>query len=409
MRIAFYSDTFLPQVNGVVRSLATLAETLHERGHEIEIHTTTVRPSLVSHDRAVIETFEGTTDGLPGWRIVRYPSFTLPMYRQYRVTIPTFRRWRRVKTSPDIIHAHTPFGVGWEAVAAAKRLGCPLVGTHHTLAEKLRVYLPFLPATSARRLALRYTTMYYRRCDAVTASSRALAAELADAGLAQPIAIISNPLATDRFTGSAPTETLKTRFGLSNPSLLYHGRTAAENRLEVLLGAMAELRRAFPALTLAIAGDGPTLRNLKQTAARLGVADRVRFPGMLHGQDLVDLIAASDMFVSPSDSENQSMALLEAMAAGLAVVATRGGGTPEHVVEDKNASLVEPGNIAALAAAVRALLENQTQRIAFGRTSKTLSSRFDRVRVAEELERLYDAVCDAQKQHNTKWKNQNGK
>ncbi|MBI3305267.1 glycosyltransferase [Candidatus Parcubacteria bacterium] len=378
MKIAFYSDTFWPQVNGVVRSLVTLAETLRERGHEIEVHA----PSAPG----------GESPDLRGIRVLRYASFTLPNYRQYRLVIPTFGRWRSLSGRPDIIHTHTPFGVGWEAVAAAKHLGRPLVGTHHTLAEKFRVYLPLLPVPIARSLVLRYTARYYRHCQLVLASSKAVADELKAGGLTQLVQWISNPLDTDRFIGSAPKEALKQRFGLSSPALLYHGRIAAENRVEVLLDAMAGIYRAAPQITLTIAGDGPNLQHLKQHAARLGLQNAVKFPGMLHGQELTQLIVASDIFVSPSDSENQSMALLEAMAAGLAIVATRGGGTPEQVVEGENAYLAEPGDREGLAAGVRELLNEPDRCRRFGERSRELAQRFDRHHVAEALEKVYAAL-----------------
>lgn len=379
MKIAFYSDTFLPQVNGVVRSLVALAETLRDRGHEIEIHTTS----------------DPNPAGLAGCRVVRYPSFTLPNYPQYRVMIPTFRRWRTIQKRPDVIHSHTSFGVGWEAVAAAKHLKCPLVGTHHTLAEKYGAYMPFVSRQRGREIALRYAAAYYRRCDAVITSSQALADELKAGGLTQPVTWISNPLAIERFVGSAPKTELKTRFGLSDPSLLYHGRIAAENRLELLLEAMAEVKKVAPGVILAVAGDGPIMPKLKQLAARLKLDAAVKFTGMLHNQELVDLVMASDMFVSPSDSENQSMALLEAMAAGLAIVATRGGGTPEHVQERKNALLAEPGDRASLVRGVLALVKEPELCAHFGVVSKNLAQRFDRHRVAEELERIYDRLSQS--------------
>ncbi|MBI2624654.1 glycosyltransferase [Candidatus Parcubacteria bacterium] len=398
MRIAFYSDTFLPQINGVVRSLVTLAETLRDRGHQIEIHTATssTKPlSLLSHDRNIIRktTARLSEDAqLPGCQIIRYPSFTLPFYPQYRVVVPTLRRWRRIKTAPQIIHTHTPFGAGWEAVAAAKHLRRPLVGTHHTLAEKFRTYLAFLPASFGRKISLKYAAAYYRRCDTILASSRAVADELKKGGLNKPVTWVSNPLDLGRFVGSASKAELKAHFGLSDPSLLYHGRIAAENRLELLLEAAAELKNSAPGVTLAIAGDGPTMPKLKQLAERLGLKGAVKFTGMLHGQDLANLITASDIFVSPSDSENQSMALLEAMAAGLAIVAVRGGGTPEHVREGENAFLAAPGDRSSLASGALRLLQNQELRARFGLASKELAQRFDRHQVAQELEKIYDSL-----------------
>ncbi|MBI4099309.1 glycosyltransferase, partial [Candidatus Parcubacteria bacterium] len=322
----------------------------------------------------------------------RYSSFTLPNYPQYRVVIPTFRRWRSFSGRPDIIHTHTPFGVGWEAVAASKHLGRPLVGTHHTLAEKFRVYLPLLPAPLAKTIVLRYAAAYYRRCHAVLASSKAVADELKAGGLAQPVRWISNPINTAGFAGSAPKADLRVRLNLSDPSLLYHGRIAPENRVAVLLDAMASIHRAAPRTTLTIAGDGPNLQNLKQHAARLGLQTAVKFPGMLHGQELTQLIAASDIFVSPSDSENQSMALLEAMAAGLAIVATRGGGTPEQVIERENAYLAEPGDAESLGEKTLQLIANATLLRRFGAKSKELAQRFDRHHVAETLETVYASL-----------------
>jgi glycosyltransferase involved in cell wall biosynthesis len=171
--------------------------------------------------------------------------------------------------------------------------------------------------------------------------------------------------------------------------ILFLGRADESKGVYDLLAAVAALAPAFPGLRLAVGGDGDLAR-LRAHAAQLGIADRVEILGWIGAQEKAGQLARACVFCLPSHAEGMPMAMLEAMAAGKAVLVSRAGGMPEAVADGDNGLLVPPGDAKALAAALSRLLSDPVLRRRLGaRARDTAAQRFSTAVVSARLAGLY--------------------
>ena len=274
--------------------------------------------------------------GVPALRV---PPMPLGLSGARRV--PSLARMLRAR-SADLFHAQmsSPMSAKW-GLAAALLARVPTVAT----VQLVPAYEP----DRSSRLQLRALAA---RVDRFIAVSRDIAEQLSQRFRwpRDRIEVVHNAVALERF-GSPPPPGLRAELtgGRELALVLTLARLTEQKGHPTLLRAAAEL----PEAVFAFAGDGPLRPELEREAARLGVGDRVRFLG--HREDVPDLLAASDVFALPSLYEGSSLALLEAMAAGRAVISSSIGGTAE-LIEDGTGLLVPPGDVGALGSAIRRLL-----------------------------------------------------
>ena len=384
MRIAIFADTFLPQVNGVVRSVVTTANALAKRGHDVAIFT--VNAEKINKKNRVKELND---------RVQVYPfsSFALPTYKELQVRIPTFipSFYEVYRFNPDLIHSHTTFGIGWEAVTAANFLNIPLIGTHHGfLAEFLKhVKLDY---KMMKPLARRYLSFYYNRCDAVISPSEALVKELLQYKFRRPVHVISNPIDLKYFSIDKTKESLRKKFRLNEPTIIHFGRLSYEKSADLVLKAFAEILNSGIDARLIIIGDGPERGKLETFSKKLNIEKSVEFTGTLRDNDLTERIAAGDFFVSASTIETQGLVFLEAMALGLPVIGVNAGGVPEYVDNGKNGFIVEPGNVRAIAEAMKKFIEHPELRDSFGQNAKECVKKYDAEIIVGEIEKVYKTL-----------------
>jgi glycosyltransferase involved in cell wall biosynthesis len=270
-----------------------------------------------------------------GVRVLRLRVAHRAYYREWRSYAGAMQEF-----APDVVHCHgyrPDVLAGW----AARGRGLPRVSTVHGFTGggwKNRFY---------ERLQLRAL----RRFEGVIAVSRPIRDRLVRIGIPErSITVIPNAL---RPTDLLPRAEARRRLGLSGtgPVLAWVGRMSREKGLDVLIGALATLRD-LP-VTLSVLGEGPLRRDLEEQAARLGVTDRLHWHGTVSGA--ARYFPAFDGFILSSRTEGTPIALLEAMAAGVPVVATRVGGVPDILAENE-AFLVDSEDSAGLSAAIRRLL-----------------------------------------------------
>ena len=335
MKIAIYSDTFLPQVNGVTNVVYRSAEALARRGHNVRIYTvTTLKPR--------------EWQKINGGRIelVNLPSVPFWGYAGERVDMSFGINLPNVKKfAPDIIHSHTPFSAGWEAVLAARYAKTCLVGTHHTFYDHYLKHIK-MDYQPVKKFTWHYTARYYNLCDLVISPSRALAHDMTANGLKKKPVILPNPIDTGFFTPALPDAKarLKKRYAITGRSLVFLGRLSYEKSIDRVISIFAEISAKLPDIRLMIIGDGPEREKLEKQAKRLKVEKGVIFTGILRGQALLEALQANDVFITASESENQPLTMLEAQAVGLPLVAVAAGGLPEIVRDGTNGRLFRPGN-----------------------------------------------------------------
>ena len=380
MKIALFTDTFPPQVNGVANVVKSSAEILVEKGHDVRVFT-------VSSGKAS----KGPSPEKFGLtRIFSMPFFGYP---NERFSLPLGWTLAKIKSfKPDIIHVHTPFAVGWEAVLSKKILGIPLVGTHHTFFDH---YLKHIYADYgwAKKLSSKYVAAFYNRCDLVVSPTMTLADTLESYGVSRPMVVVPNSIDTDFFKPAADKnekEELKKQLGFSKNVLVYMGRVSYEKSIDVVIRAMSVIAGKSTDSTLVIIGGGPERENLEILAKRIGVEKNVRFMGFLYGRELAAALRASDVFVTASKSENFPLSVIEAMASGLPIVAVSALGLPEIVEDGRSGFLVSPDRPEEIADRVLKLFNNETLLEKYSSASRELSNRYSKGGIALIHEKNYE-------------------
>jgi glycosyltransferase involved in cell wall biosynthesis len=194
------------------------------------------------------------------------------------------------------------------------------------------------------------------------------------------------------FSNIPPKDVLRNKWGIARPTFVHVGRLIKQKSVELIIEAFAHLCRAGIDADLLIIGDGRQRAELEALARSSQIAEKVTFTGMLHGEDLVQRIAACDVFVSASTTEVQALVFLEAMALGLPCIGVRAGGIREYVHHERNGLVVEPNNSEALASAMQALIRDTELRRMYGRNAKEQARRYDADVVLQEFERVYQQV-----------------
>lgn len=341
MRIAFFTETFLPKIDGVVNTLCRLLTHLESRGHSCLLFAPQGAPD-----------FYGQTQVIP------LPGVTLPFYRELRFLTPAFPVTGTLREfQPDVIHLVNPFATGLLGLWAGRRLDVPVVSSYHT-------DLPgFIEKWGYRRLAKQvdlYLRVIHNATETTQCPSFATKAILEDKDFKR-VGVWSRGVDRDRFNPQQFSDAMRVRLSGGEPEkplLLYVGRLSKEKQVDHL----AHLVRNMPQARLAIVGDGPHRAALEKTL----VDDPVVFTGYLKGDALAQAYASSDVFVFPSENDTFGNVVLEAMASGLPVVAARSGGPMDMVHHGNNGFLFAPGHIDDLVACVsRVILDvdlHQTMR-----------------------------------------------
>ncbi len=339
MRIAIFSDNFYPELSGITDAILLLGKALEERGHTILF----VGPYYGKKNYAKANLPEellfisDTNIGVK--RLLSFSMLSSPT-GQSRIVVPLGKSiYLMKKFKPDIIYTNSPFGVGWEALIAAKLLGIPLVGTNHTPIGEFMAYSP-IRFKWLTRLALGYFSWYYNRCDYVTAPCESLLNEMKEYGFHGPNQKLPNAVELGRFTPPTPEErtALRKQFGFDEPVILYTGRLAPEKNIDVIIKAVGLVKKTVPDIKFIITGHGSAELPLKKLAGELGLLKNIGFMGFLDEASFPLIYKASDIFVIMSRAESQSLSLMQAMASGLAVIGARARALPEYI--DANSGII---------------------------------------------------------------------
>jgi glycosyltransferase involved in cell wall biosynthesis len=327
--VAVFTDTYLPTVNGVTYTIEAWHDRWKRRGGRMDV----VYPKS-SHQPAPDE----------------FPVFSLPFpfYDGFRIGGPTVPDGVR---DVDVVHAHTPFGVGLGGYRLARRTDTPLVVSFHTPTSEYANYLSNGLARVVSRAADRYETAYLGHADHVITPSPSARRRLLDRGIEAPITVVSNGIDTDRFQ---PTDGsgVRERYGLRGELVGYTGRHGHEKRLEDVIDACRGLD-----VTVVFGGDGPARPALE---ARADAADvDVRFLGFLDREELPAFYSALDAFAHPSPVETEGLVAMEAAACGTPVVAVDAGGLADTVRDGVTGFHYPPGDLEAFRDAIERALDER--------------------------------------------------
>ncbi|MBI3791825.1 MAG: glycosyltransferase family 1 protein [Gemmatimonadetes bacterium] len=340
LRVAIFSETWLPQVNGVTRTLDRLLNAVIARGGEARAFTTT--------DPAA----------KPDPRVVRYRSRPFWAYPELRIARPD-RAWatRQLEGfAPTLVHAATPFGLGLSGRAAARDLGVPFVTSYHT---SLSAYAKFYHLGALAAPGWAYLRWFHNSGLRTYVPTRAIQRELDAHGFTNT-AIWSRGIDAERFSPRFRSAALRRELGVDDDTVLvaYIGRIAIEKGIDTLVESMHAVRARAGGRRVAfvLAGDGPYLAKCRED-----VPDGTIFTGMITGDRLSSLYASADLFVFPSVTDTFGNVLLEAMASGLPVLGADAPPTRELLGDDRGV-IFPAGDPDALAQAILALAADPARR-----------------------------------------------
>lgn len=343
VRIALFSEVFLPKMDGIVRTLTMLLEHLAAGGHE-----------------SILFAPAGGPTSYAATKVVGFKGYTFPLYPELTLVPPTaaVAPWL-ASFNPDVIHVVGPTSLG---IAGLLRAGNrPVVASYHTDLPGFAVRWGLSPLRAPLRRMLRWA---HNKADLTLAPSRATRDDLVRMGV-RNVAVWSRGVDAQQFAPSRRSGEMRERLTAGRvdaPLLLYVGRLSPEKRCSLL----RPLIDALPGARLAIVGDGPSRASLEKAFARTPTV----FTGWLSGEQLAAAYASSDVFVFPGANETFGNVALEAMASGLPVVVPRSGGLLDHVVDGETGLLVEPEEPGGFIMAARWLLEDGAVRRRLGRTAR---------------------------------------
>lgn len=381
MNICMFTNTFLPHVGGVARSVAAFASDLHHRGHRVLV----VAPTFAGDDEEEIEGVD--VHRVPAIQNVNGSDFSV------RIALPFVINEAIDAFAPDLIHSHHPFLLGDAALRAARRRKRPLIFTHHTLYERYTHYVP-LDSPQMKRFVIHLSTEYANLCNAVVAPSRSVADLIRKRGVQTHVEEI--PTGVDMaFFASGEGVRFRRAHGIPDdvPVIGHVGRLAPEKNLGYLAEAVARCLKQHDEVRFVLVGDGPSREEIRKDFEARELGSRLIAPGARTGPDLADAYAAMDLFAFSSTSETQGMVLAEAMAAQTPVVALDASGSREVVRDGENGRLLcADASPEDFARALAGLLENPASLDRARTQALETAQGFSRENCAERLESLYSRV-----------------
>lgn len=363
MRVALFTDTYLPEVNGVAKTLGRWAEYLRSQGIPCKVFAPTAE-SRLSADRTSVERFFSVP-------FLLYPEckFAVPNPVNIKKTLRDFM--------PTLIHVATPFNLGLYGSHYARKRGIPLVASYHTHFDQ---YLSYYKLQWMEPMLMKYMSWFHSACRKVYVPSQSTMEHLRPHGFPE-MEIWGRGVQSDRFHPDVDRDAVLASFGIRPDKfiVLYVGRLALEKSIDVLLSSFRNVPEPQKsAMELVIAGDGPLYEELAST---IGAEEPIRLLGFVHGRRLSELYAAADVFLFPSATETFGNVVLESLASGTPVIGADAGGVRDNVRHGSTGWLCPPGDAAAFTRALLALYADAGLRARLGAAGReyALSQSWDRI------------------------------
>jgi glycosyltransferase involved in cell wall biosynthesis len=369
MRIALFTETFLPKVDGIVTRLRHTVEHLVRNGDQVLIF---------SPDGGLKEYKGATIYGISG--------SPLPWYPELKMAFPRPAIGRMLELfKPDIIHVVNPAILGLGGIFYAKQMQIPLMASYHThLPQYLQHYgLGMLEGFLWELLKAAHNNAQINLC-----TSTAMMQELTDHGI-ERVALWQRGVDTETFGPHLASQEMRDRLSQGHPEaplLLYVGRLGAEKEIDRIKPVL----QSIPGARLALVGDGPNRQVLEEHFADTPT----HFVGYLQGLELASAYASADAFIFPSRTETLGLVLLEAMAAGCPVVAARSGGIPDIVTDGVNGFLFDPRDENGAIAATEKLFANSNQREIMRNNARIEAERWGWAAATRQLQNYYQEIVE---------------
>jgi len=368
MRVALFTETFLPKVDGIVTRLRHTIDHLQRNGDQVLV---------IAPDGGLTEYKEAKVYGVTG--------FPLPLYPELKMALPRPAiGYALEKFQPDIIHVVNPAVLGLSGIFYSKTLNIPLIASYHT---HLPQYLQHYGLGMLEGLLWELLKGAHNQAKLNLCTSTAMMEELTAHGI-ERVDLWQRGVDTETFHPDLATPQMRSLLSQNHPEsplLLYVGRLSVEKEIE----RIKPILQAIPDARLALVGDGPHRQALEKYFA----GTNTYFVGYLMGQELGAAFASADAFIFPSRTETLGLVLLEAMAAGCPVVAARSGGIPDIVTDGVNGYLFEPtADIQGAVTATVRLLQQQQERAIIRQNARREAERWGWAAATQQLQSYYRMV-----------------
>lgn len=347
MNILMMTNTYLPHVGGVARSIERFSIRFRELGHQVKI----VAPEF---------------DHMPAYEknVIRVPAIRHFNHTDFSMALPIPHNLEQLNTtfSPDVVHTHHPFLLGATALRFAHSHGLPLIFTHHTRYED---YTHNVPGDSPwmKRFVQKLATNYANLCDEVFVPSESIEKVIKNRGVVTSTSVVPTGVDMSQFdVGNG--QRFRQRLGIPDDAFVigHVGRLTAEKNMPFLVRSILRYFQSNqPAsdVRVVIVGSGPEAEHIQSAFNDAGLSEHLFLAGVLGGTDLADAYHAMDVFAFASQSETQGMVLTEAMATGIPVVAVDAPGVRDVVVDRKNGCLIPTQDETLFANALAYIIENE--------------------------------------------------
>lgn len=392
MKILIGSVSYDPNISGVAVSTYLLAHFLALSGHKVWVLAPASR----------FKTYTEPPE-IQNLKVIRLRAIANPFRQGFYIPVGVRGQVKKIVRGirPDIVHLQDPMPTSVIIQRQAAALAVPVVATNHFLLDYVLSYLPKFTHKFAGYYLRQKLAAFYNRCQAVTCPTQTVATMLKLSGVSSPIVALSNGVDLHRFYSFAAPGAIRSWFGLPDkPIVLYLGRVDKDKSIDVLLKSIPMISDKVDC-HFVIAGGGSMKDYFSgKVSSNKLLNDRVTLTGPIPHQSgkLVGLYQLAQIFVIPSTIETQSIATLEAMAAGKPIVAAAAGALPELVKHNVNGFLFAPGDAPALAKHVIALVQNIKLREAMGVKSLEFVAKHELKKSLRLFEQLYKkCVQDHQK------------
>ena len=389
MKIAYFTDTFVPEVNGVTNTLSKLGVYLDEK----QVYQLVIAPDYDGNNPNVDSEYR---------KVHRFKGITTPISPKSRLAFPMFWEIDEICDAfkPDIIHVTTELGIGFRGMRYALSKNIPLVMSFHTDYVK---YLKYHNLEFLKPLLENYLAWFYSFPSRTLTPSKYTYGELHGKGY-RNLEIWSRGIDAECFNPGYRNEELRDKLFSAEGGakdkfvFLYVGRLSAEKSLDMLLSAASEIECRFPGRTAFVfTGDGPYAdvvksRNLPNTV----------FTGFLRGRELSEMYASADCFAFPSATETFGNVVLEAMASGLPVAGVESGGVTDFLSHDQNALLCSPEDVSAFTENLATIMEDEGLRVRLGKEARKTALTRDWNKIFDWLVDVYDEIIQEFKKEKTR-------
>jgi glycosyltransferase involved in cell wall biosynthesis len=370
MRIALFTETFLPKIDGIVTRLRHTVECLQKQG-----------------DRVLIFCPDGGLKEYQGAKIHGVSAMPFPLYPELKLAIPRPTIGKALaRFQPDLIHAVNPAVLGIGGIYYAKTTNTPLIASYHT---HLPQYLQHYGFGALEPLLWELLKLAHNQAQLNLCTSTAMVRELASHGI-ERLDLWQRGVDTEMYQPYLASAKMRSRLTQGNPDaplLIYVGRLSAEKEIDRIKTVL----EAIPNARLALVGNGPHKEALEAHFA----GTNTYFVGYLQGLELASAYASADAFIFPSRTETLGLVLLEAMAAGCPVVAANSGGIPDIVTDGVNGYLFDPKEPDSAIVATQKLFADSTARQQMRKNARQEAEKWSWMAATSQLRDYYRAILDS--------------